>query len=262
MMTAIETNSNWVKEILLCPIIASKHFDGIRLFTDSEGNKIILSGQKYGSIADEDMSDFAIGFYETVYQGLIPDKKLLKEDGGLSNMQFAGDTMNAKVYCGKDVDANSSWKSKYHCLANFWLLPVNVGRSSAKTPTDERKYSKSKNGINDFLDKFLKYYSDNYKEYADKYGDYVNCMAQDRDEDKNSEHTDIGAFYKNHCLLGSFVENDGYKIKNFSCNNKKLDINICEDVWNRIKCRAGKLAEECGEQLYEYFFKTLGLKIE
>lgn len=261
MMTAIETNSNWVKEILLCPIIASKHFDGIRLFTDSEGNKIILSGQKYGSIADEDMSDFAIGFYETVYQGLIPDK-LLKEDGGLSNMQFAGDTMNAKVYCGKDVDANSSWKSKYHCLANFWLLPVNVGRSSAKTPTDERKYSKSKNGINDFLDKFLKHYSDNYIEYAHTYGDYVNCMAQDRDEDKNSKPTGIGAFYKNHCLLGSFVENenDGYKITNFSCDNKKLDINICEDVWNLIKRRAGKLAEECGEQLYEYFFKTL--KIE
>lgn len=234
------------------------------LALDSEGNKIILSGQKYGSIADEDMSDFAIGFYETVYQGLIPDKKLLKEDGGLSNMQFAGDTMNAKVYCGKDVDTISSWKSKYHCLANFWLLPVNVGRSSAKTPTDERIYSKSKNGINDFLDKFLEYYSDKYKEYADKYGDYVNCMAQDRDEDKNSEHTDIGAFYKNHCLLGSFVEkkNDGYTITNFSCNNKKLDINICEDVWDRIKCRAGKLAEECGEQLYKYFFKTLGLKIE
>ena len=258
MMNANKTNR--VKEILLCPIIASKHFDGIRLFTDSEGNKIILSGQKYGSIADEDMSDFAIGFYETVYQGLIPDKKLLKEDGGLSNMQFAGDTMNAKVYCGKDVDANSSWKSKYHCLANFWLLPVHVGRSSAKTPTDERKYSKSKNGINDFLDKFLKYYSDNYKEYADKYGDYVNCMAQDRDEDKNSKDIDIGLFYKNHCLLGSFVEEkkDGYEITNFSRDNKKPDINICEKVWDLIKCRADKLAEEYGEQLYEYFFGTLG----
>lgn len=233
-------------------------FDGIRLFTDSEGNKIILSGQKYGSIADEDMSDFAIGFYEIVYQGLIPDKKLLKEDGGLLNMQFAGDTMNAKVYCGKDVDANSSWKSKYHCLANFWLLPVNVGRSSAKTPKDDRKYSKSKNGINDFLDIFLEYYSDKYKEYADKYGDYINCMAQDRDEDKNSEHTDIGAFYKNHCLLGSFVEekDDRYEITDFSSGNKKLD--ICEKVWDLIKRRAGKLAEEYGEQLYEYFFGTLG----
>lgn len=256
--------ANKVKEILLCPIIASKHFDGIRLFTDFEGNKIILSGQKYGSIADEDMSDFAIGFYETVYQGLIPDKKLLKEDGGLLNMQFAGDTMNAKVYCGKDVDTNSSWKSKYHCLANFWLLPVHVGRTSAKTPADERKYSKSKNGINDFLDKFLEYYSDKYIEYADKYGDYVNCMAQDRDEDKKIKDTDIGVFYKNHYLLGSFVEkkNDGYKITNFSCDNKELDINICEDVWNLIKCRADKLAEECGEQLYKYFFETLGLKIE
>lgn len=36
MLNDIETNR--VKEILLCPIIASKHFDGIRLFTDSEGN--------------------------------------------------------------------------------------------------------------------------------------------------------------------------------------------------------------------------------
>lgn len=257
MLNDIETNR--VKEILLCPIIASKHFDGIRLFTDSEGNKIILSGQKYSSIADEDMSDFAIGFYEIVYQGLIPDKKLLKEDGGLLNMQFAGDTMNAKVYCGKDVDANSSWKSKYHCLANFWLLPVHVGRTSAKTPKDDREYSKSKNGINDFLDIFLEYYSDHYEEYARIYGNYVNCMAQDRDEDKNSKDIDIGLFYKNHCLLGSFVkeEDDGYKITDFSRDNKKLDINICENVWNLIKCRADKLAEEYGEQLYEYFIKTL-----
>ena len=79
-----------IHEILFMPIYCDKKHDKI----SCEDNKI-KTGQKYSSTADEDMSDFAIGFYEIVYKDILNSKPLLEHNGSLCNNEYAGDTMNS-----------------------------------------------------------------------------------------------------------------------------------------------------------------------
>lgn len=126
----------------MMPICCDKRYNGI-----FRVNNKINTGQKYYSSADEDMSDFAIGFYNILYKESLNSNPILKNDGYLLNKEFAGDTMNSvntienitpgagktikeRTEEGKWPEYLQNYHDKYHCLANFWLLPMDVGRTT------------------------------------------------------------------------------------------------------------------------------------
>ncbi|MCG2729851.1 MAG: hypothetical protein L6276_06145, partial [Acetobacterium sp.] len=80
-----------VEEILLMPIICNKFIRG----TVRRGN-LIYTGQKYCNSADEDMSDFAVGFYEIIYRNIMKvvenPGSILDNTGHFIDKNFAGDT--------------------------------------------------------------------------------------------------------------------------------------------------------------------------
>ena len=122
-----------VQEILTTPIIASTtYYEKIRLVSDSENNNYIISGQRYKGCSDEDMCDFSIEFYKVIYE------KDILENPNITQM-FAGDTM---------IDHYKRELTNYHCLANFWILPMNVGRSC-------RQLNRAKLHMDLFLEKLL-----------------------------------------------------------------------------------------------------------
>lgn len=95
------------------------------------------------------MSDFAIGFYEIIYKDNLVENNILHDKGHLINKQFAGDTMNSFNHIANLTPGAGNTKSKrtsqerwpyylkeyydkYHCLANFWIIPMRIGRLGAK----------------------------------------------------------------------------------------------------------------------------------
>lgn len=139
----MKTKQKQVYDILIMPICCSKDYTKIEKLNDK-----IFTPQKYCRCADEDMSDLSIGFYERIYKGVLENKSLLDDDGVLNDKELAGDTMNsfnslANIILG-DVDAKhrtseDKWPEIlkeyhliYHSLANFWLIPMRIGRMSKK----------------------------------------------------------------------------------------------------------------------------------
>ncbi|MBU5488535.1 hypothetical protein KQI77_10385 [Clostridium sp. MSJ-8] len=136
-----------IKSILLMPIECEKTLNNSKEIKIKDGK--IYSSQKYYSNSDEDMCDFAIGFYEILYSSILDNGKILLDDGTIKNCCFAGDTMNSfnkianlVTAAGKTVKARTDeekwpkwlreYKNYYHCLANFWILPTCIGRRSLK----------------------------------------------------------------------------------------------------------------------------------
>lgn len=150
-----------VYNFLLTPI---KDFKNI-----ANNKKYITTAQRYKNNFDPDMSDVAVYFYKIIY-GL----DILDNNGWLKDKNFAGDTMcsfNTIANRVKGAGISKKQRTEYkewpdflknyydfhHCLANFWLLPKQVGRSY---PTMKEKYkllSKSKSGFNDYMDRFLEF---------------------------------------------------------------------------------------------------------
>lgn len=61
----------------------------------------------------------------------------------------------------------------YHCLANFWLLPLWIGRSYPNMPQEHRWASKTRRGIDDYMDCFLSFLKNgNYSHFTKQYGQY------------------------------------------------------------------------------------------
>ncbi len=134
-----------VYEILLTPIKCCKNVEKICMCDNT-----IYSPQLYYSSPDSDMSDFSVNFYEIVYKDILKENngKILKENGKYISENYMGDTMHsfnslANVILGdKCKDCRSpkemwpeeliDYHSKYHCLANFWIIPMCHGRKSAK----------------------------------------------------------------------------------------------------------------------------------
>ena len=94
---------------------------------------VIKTSQKYIRKNDPDMSDFAIGFYEIIYKDILNGKTILDEKGYLQNKElFAGDTMNSfRTIKRRNPKENilKKYEYQYHCLANFWLIPMEMGRT-------------------------------------------------------------------------------------------------------------------------------------
>ena len=147
------TKAQQVHELLLAPIVCD---DRQRDKPIRQGNTI-LTGQRYAStFIDEDMSDFAVGFYEILYNRPILDNR-----GFIKDLDYAGDTMNsfettARRVLGRERPPEVEWpcylreyKQRYRCLANFWVLPLEMGRT-LKGPLNKARRAQ------DYMDRFLR----------------------------------------------------------------------------------------------------------
>ncbi|NRT71129.1 hypothetical protein [Clostridium beijerinckii] len=238
-----------VYEILLMPIYCDKKHDKI----SREDNKI-KTGQKYRSMPDEDMSDFAIGFYEIIYKDILNSKPLLEKNGSLRNNEYVGDTMNsfntiANIIpeAGKSSSertAKEEWPeylrtyhSKYHCLANFWLLPMEIGR------TTKGKINKAIKAIGDYMDRFLEMlYSEVRFDESDG-SKYFSCFKNWND------------FTDRHFLKNSYLDKK-LKVDLYSNYNEDRSEYFIEKALDKIEQRAKCIAKSnYAEELWNYFNK-------
>lgn len=184
-----------VYELLMLPIIC----DNRKRKQIERKDGVIFTGQKYcSSYIDEDMSDYAVGFYEILYGHLWGNHPMLDGKGNIIDWEYAGDSMNSfettanrTPGVGRTKDQRPpeeewpeflrTYSHTWHCLANFWILPMETGRTlkgklnKARTASDymdrylnvirdsvlfngeERKYHNSFSSWEDFIEKhFLK----------------------------------------------------------------------------------------------------------
>ena len=141
----VTEKENIVYEILLTPIKCDKNVPKIYI-----KDNVVYSPQLYKGNPDEDMSDFSVGFYKIVYKGILRENNvdILNEDGTYKNKNYMGDTIHSFNSLANVILDNKSknerspkeawpkelidYQSKYHCLANFWVIPMCHGRKSAK----------------------------------------------------------------------------------------------------------------------------------
>lgn len=242
-----------VYEVLLKPIVCNKKNKKIYL----EDN-IIFSGQSYYSSPDADMSNIAVGFYEIIYKDLLNGSNLLNHDNRLLSTDFAGDTMNSfNTLANKTPGVGKSQKNRtpfekwpsflqdyyksYHCLANFWILPMNMGR------TTRGWLNKATNPTKDYMDRFLKLVNNevNFHESKDSYF---------------SKFSSWEDFIKTHFLEISYVDYR-FEVKEFS--KEELESHtIIENIMYNIEQRAKAISESKYSQELWYFFSDLGFLID
>ena len=240
-----EKQKKEVKKILLTPIKVWSRNQGETIIKIKDN--VIYSTQTYEGSFDEDMSDFAVGFYEILYKSLLKEKKILHKEK-LADSAFAGDTMNSfntianrvpeagksrKQRTCKEVwpEYLSSFKDHYHCLANFWLLPMEIGRKS------NHPYSKTR--CKDYMDRFLNKISKEFGnvEELNIYGDFEQ-------------------FKTVHFLEGSYVGDEDGKVLSFSNSSKNTAEEVIKSMTQRIYKRAEMIANSpVAEDLFSYFEK-------
>ncbi len=167
-----ESDRNWLRKMLLTPI----RCEGIKVL---EMNVISSSGKRYETV-DEDMSDLAIAFYETLYgKTMLESVESVDSKKHFCCDDFAGDTMNSyksvanqffggnPKHCAKRKEAEKNgevppWLQEYfdgyHCLANFWAIPKKIGRGSNKGDRYDFAFSYIEENLNnpddpEFLDR-------------------------------------------------------------------------------------------------------------
>lgn len=189
---------------------------------------------RYPFTADCDMSDFACGFYEILYKEIL-QKMIVDKNGNLENKNYAGDTTTS-------ANKLPGLRDKYHCLANFWLLPMEIGRTSKN---DWTKTSK-KYDVQDFMDRFLSLLKGNFDEYKRLYPTYF----------KNKNMDTFEHFVDSHYLRGAYVD-EKYNVIEFS--NHIDNISISKMLFGAMECRAKNISEsKYVNELWDYFNK-LGL---
>ena len=210
-----------VEEILLSPINVIGYKGNAAARINKVRNKIETTQsyypyKNYPINLDADMSDFAIGFYEIIYKDFL-ENEILKETDALFNEEFAGDTMNSFNSIANTVPGagkssarrteRSEWPKylqeyydQYHCLANFWVLPMVVGRKA-----DNKYYKAYSNyysvdgGTQDYMDRFLKVLKDNFGVYKESYPDYFRKL--DSFEDFLNVNYINDVYYKDGCIV-------------------------------------------------------------
>lgn len=240
-----ELRRKQVYDVLLMPIFCEQH-SGFgherKVEIKKEKNKIITTqiywqeykdrntGEtfRYDFQPDCDMSDFACGFYEIIYKDFLNGKKIVDDNGCLVDKEYAGDTMTS-------VSRLPNLKNKYHCLANFWVIPMELGRKSAHKLSKTSRYF----CIEDFMDRFLlllKYRLNEYKT------DFPNYFIKDKFEDFSSLHF----------LRESYVDGKGNIIQ----YSDFIDEQTEQYLWNCIRTRANDIAGKYGNELWKYFEKN------
>jgi hypothetical protein len=236
---------NEVLKILMTPIKVNSRNQGETIIEIKDN--IICSTQTYEGPFDEDMSDFAVGFYEILYKSLLKEKKILHQEK-LADVEFAGDTMNSfntianrvpeagksrKQRTDKEVwpEYLSNFKNHYHCLANFWLLPMEIGRKS------NHPYSKIR--CKDYMDRFLNRISKDLKEVVDI-----------------EKYKDFEKFKTVHFLEGSYIDAEDGKVLSFSNSSKNTPEEVIKSMTKIIYKRAEMIANSpAGAELFKYFEK-------
>lgn len=226
-----------VREILLMPIVCDKNIVGIRRRGDR-----IYTGQKYYSCADEDMSDFAMGFYQIIYNEILKSNESIVDDcGKLIDKNFAGDTMNSfkaianlyKVYPKGTTDI-CEWEDYlweyfegYHCLANFWLLPMDIGRRSAK----KNRYDSMDIFLNNLNKDYV--YLKEYKSYYEQLSTYsVFCKKHFIEQYETLENEIVIEKYKNG-FVKELIRQANKCITDRAENISKS--RYCSDLWKYFK---------------------------
>lgn len=248
-----KTRKEIVKEILLMPIEMTDeepdNFEGTIFKRDAK----VYSSQRYINDAnkkylDPDMSDFSVGFYQIIYSNILGSKKILNDKGNLENKNFAGDTMNSfHTIANYTPGAGESRKKRtdrekwpsylkdyydhYHCLANFWLVPLIIGR------TGNKEFSKAYKA-KDYMDRFLNVLKDNKKDYEKEFRVYFDSF-------ENLDFNEV------HFLKGIYIEGD--KIISFSKNNTSEEKII--EITKMIESRADYIASKYTDELFAYFKK-------
>ena len=231
-----------IYEILLMPIVCTKHsgFEDKKIEVKKRDNLISATQSywteyidkttgkpfRYDFSADCDMSDFAVGFYKILYKLSIVDN-----NGNLVDKEFAGDTMTS-------VSKLPELKEKYHCLANFWFIPMELGRKS------NSPLSKTSNTyqIQDFMDRFLLLVKFKFGDYHKNFGRYFKANSFKEFVDKNF-------------LVGSYVD-ENYDVIEYS---HSIDESTVEHLIDCMKKRAEAIAtSRCCDDLWDYFV-SLGL---
>lgn len=254
----IDNKKKQVFEILLMPIECTRYSkEKVEKVEIERKENIIESTQTYypckkcDITLDEDMSDFAIGFYEIIYNKILNGNSIINKDNdSLCDSRYAGDTMNSFETIAnrfpeagkskKNRTPQSSWpnilkeyKRQYHCLANFWLIPSEIGRTIDKM--NELCKGSYTYGIKDYMDRFLK----KLLEKENKIKDYFSV-------DSFIDFANI------HFLNGSYTYADS-KIYNFSDDNMNGEY-VIERIIDRMRLRATLIANsEYSGELWEYF---------
>lgn len=233
-----------VEDILLMPIVSSKSVKGITLAIRQDNKKkFILSGQTYENGTDEDMSDIAIAFYQKIYSQKKENNsceisKILTVDGKIINPQIAGDTMNSFKQITSRVSCTDTkkdeWFNFYHCLANFWILPMEIGRQY------KRGFSKSQVS-KDYMDGFLIVLKAKYEDYKKEYPDFFDRMKTFKDFCESQYITPY--FKDNNIEEKNIIEITGLKNADDSIEKMK----------SLVESRARLLADECSDSLYDFF---------
>lgn len=231
-----------IYNILMTPIVCTEHSEGVpyieilnsvikttQTYWPEYINKYTSEPFRYEFKSDCDMSDFACGFYEIIYKDILNGKKVVDEKGNFTDKNFAGDTMTS-------ISKLPELKEKYHCLANFWLLPMDIGR------TAKNKWCKvsEDNNVDDFMDRFLSLLKCEFKTYEELYESYFNKI-------------DFNDFSEIHFLKNSYVD-DTYDVNKFS---DKIDSTTSDIVFQFMKKRATAISNsKYAEELWEYFKKN------
>lgn len=250
-----EIKSKQIYEILLTPIVCEGYSKGkvsiVNCDNYIKSTQTYYPYKKWNIPLDEDMSDFAMGFYEIIYKNLLSEKLMVNEHDVLCDRKFAGDTMNSFNYianlfpqasCSRGSRTPKSqwptilqkWKEQYHCLANFWIIPIEIGRKN------DNDYSKGsyKNGLNDYMDRFLK---------CILKGDNLNNIF-------SGIYNSFDDFSEKHFLYGSYVYGDS-TIYEYSYKTEAPEIMI-NKIIDRIKIRATTIAiSGFADELWDYFHK-------
>lgn len=243
-----------VYEVLLLPIVVKDNKHKKNIFR--EHNKI-FSTQQYKLLreGDPDMSDFSCRFYEVMYKNIMVEKSIVGGNN-LVNIEFAGDIMNSFNTVARLVkEAGRSkeqrtpkeqwptflqeYHDSYHCLANMWMIPSELGRNRAN------ELSKTDKGYQtqDYMDRFLIKLIKNYERYCDEFKEYF------------SKFKSIEDFIVAHYLEGYvYVDNEVY------CYSKKrTPEEIIKSMKDRIKIRASHIAlSDKAKDLWS-LFNELGL---
>lgn len=220
-------------KVLLMPIF-EKNIESFQIHNDT-----ICSGFTYGNTYDADMSNVAIKFYSILYG--IDEKDILSS----SNRHLKGDTMNSSSpYFRPASDVTSEWNIKKHCLANFWILPMDIGRTPVKHLSEEGKlYCKhsKKSKLHDYMDEFLLFMSKNIAKYYEKHEEYFHSINVDMD-------SFFELFPKVHYLASGYYFGNEVKVV------EKIKLKQGYEIWEAmIKARAEEIAISVKwEQLYEH----------
>lgn len=227
---------NTVYKILLTPIKCDKNVPKICL-----KDNVIYSPQLYKSTPDEDMSDFSVGFYKIVYKDILGGNnvEILNEDGTYKNENYMGDTIHsfnslANVILGnrsqKERSPKEEWpkelidyQSKYHCLANFWVIPMCHGRTSAKL----NRYD----SLDSYLNKVYSGVIKNTDEYFQKFT--------------------YESFLEIHGTSGCKISDNPLEI--YISKDKKGCIDEIQRIYSFWNKRASEIVKKYNSELYDYF---------